>query len=164
RGVDGNHPGPRLADGQRGHDGRGLPDRLGHLPRGLREARLLVPHPRGLGRRGPLPRVHVHAPRRDLGHGDDAEACRGPPAETVGLAALRHPERPRPERHRRGPGAKDLSAAAAYVLLTVVVLWPLSASPARLVVPNDDTYGNAWAMAWVDHQLAADPRHLFAAN
>lgn len=32
------------------------------------------------------------------------------------------------------------------------------------MVPNEDVYGNAWAMAWVVHQLGTDPLHLYDAN
>lgn len=31
-------------------------------------------------------------------------------------------------------------------------------------MPNEDVYGNAWAMAWVVHQLGADPLRLYDAN
>jgi hypothetical protein len=55
-------------------------------------------------------------------------------------------------------------ALAVYGVLTGVVLWPLPAAPARLVIPNDDMYGNVWAMAWVARQAVRDPVHLFAAN
>ncbi|HEX6739585.1 MAG TPA: hypothetical protein VF310_15000 [Vicinamibacteria bacterium] len=55
-------------------------------------------------------------------------------------------------------------AFAAYALLTAAALWPLPAAPARLVIPNDDMYGNVYAMAWVAHQAVRDPLHLFAAN
>src|SRR6185436_15141311 len=37
----------------------------------LRNQRLLVPHSRSLGHHRQLPRLHVHAARRHLGHGND---------------------------------------------------------------------------------------------
>ena len=57
-----------------------------------------------------------------------------------------------------------LAALAGYCALTIVVLWPLARAPHRLVIPNDDTYGNVWVMAWVVHQAVRDPLHLFAGN
>ncbi len=75
-GVDGHHLRPRGPHAGRRHEGRGLPDGLGRLPRHVRDEGLLVPDARGLGRDRPLPRLDVHAPRRDLGYGDDAPARR----------------------------------------------------------------------------------------
>jgi hypothetical protein len=46
----------------------------------------------------------------------------------------------------------------------MLALWPFSLAPGRLVIPNDDTYGNVWTMAWVARQAVRDPLHLFAAN
>jgi hypothetical protein len=51
-----------------------------------------------------------------------------------------------------------------YALITAAVFWPLVRDPAHVLIPNDDVYGNAWAMAWLVHQAAADPLHLFDAN
>jgi len=59
------------------------------------------------------------------------------------------------------------SAVGAFLLygaLTAAVLWPLVRDPAHTLIPNDDVYGNAWAMAWVVHQAARSPLHLFDAN
>ena len=57
-----------------------------------------------------------------------------------------------------------LSALAAYGALTVAALWPFTGAPGQRVIPNDDTYGNVWAMTWVARQAVRDPLHLFAAN
>lgn len=53
---------------------------------------------------------------------------------------------------------------ASHVALTLVLLAPLALRPASLVVPNEDVYGNAWAIRWVVHQLGSDPWHLYDAN
>jgi hypothetical protein len=63
------------------------------------------------------------------------------------------------------PGRRHAAlACAAYAALTAAALWPLPAAPARLVIPNDDMYGNVYAMAWVARQAVRDPLHLFSAN
>ncbi len=46
----------------------------GHLSRELRNQRLLVPYSGSVGHHGKLPRFHVHAACRDLGHGNDCAA------------------------------------------------------------------------------------------
>jgi hypothetical protein len=58
-----------------------------------------------------------------------------------------------------------LAALAVYALLAVVHTWPLATDPAHLS-RNDsgDALLNAWAIAWVAHQLPRDPVHLFDAN
>ena len=57
------------------------------------------------------------------------------------------------------------SALAVFALLAVVHTWPLASNPAHLS-RNDtaDTLLNTWTLAWVDHQVVHDPRHLFDAN
>ena len=49
-------------------------------------------------------------------------------------------------------------------MTTAAVFWPLARDPAHVLIPNDDVYGNAWAMAWLVHQAALSPQHLFEAN
>lgn len=52
-----------------------------------------------------------------------------------------------------------------FVALSVVHTWPLASAPGTLSrVDNGDMLLNAWAMAWVAHQLPRDPLHLFDAN
>jgi hypothetical protein len=47
----------------------------------------------------------------------------------------------------------------------VVHTWPLASAPGTLArLDNADTALNAWAIAWVAHQLPRDPSHLFDAN
>jgi hypothetical protein len=55
-------------------------------------------------------------------------------------------------------------AFLAYSAVTVAVLWPLAMAPGARAIRNADTYGNAWALAWVVHQAVRDPLHLFDAN
>jgi hypothetical protein len=62
---------------------------------------------------------------------------------------------------------RDRAAVAAvllYCTLTAAAFWPLARGPAHTLIPNDDVYGNAWAMAWVVHQAVRSPLHLFDAN
>ena len=75
------------------------------------------------------------------------------------------PEAPREFARPSSAAAPRLAALAAFVLLTVVHLWPLASNPAHLS-RNDsgDTLLNTWAIAWVAHQLPRDPVHLFNAN
>lgn len=60
--------------------------------------------------------------------------------------------------------ADAVLAFAVYAGITVAVFWPLAVAPARVGLPNPDTYGNTWAMAWVVHQARVDPLHLYHAN
>lgn len=62
---------------------------------------------------------------------------------------------------RTGPVA---GACVLYCALTAAVFWPLVRDPTGTLVPNDDVYGNAWAMAWVVHQATRSPLDLFQAN
>jgi hypothetical protein len=48
--------------------------------------------------------------------------------------------------------------------LTVVMTWPQAYRMTTHVNDRGDPLLNAWAMAWVAHQLPRDPRHLFDAN
>ena len=63
------------------------------------------------------------------------------------------------------PGiAPDLAALGFFLVVTCFYLWPLPVQMASLVIPNEDVYGNSWAMAWVVHQLGRAPLDLFDAN
>ena len=56
-------------------------------------------------------------------------------------------------------------AFLGFVLLAVLHTWPLASSPAALSRnDNGDTILNEWTIAWVQHQVVRDPRHLFDAN
>ena len=64
-------------------------------------------------------------------------------------------------RQYRWPAA----ALALFTALTVVHLWPMAAAPG-VWSRNDapDYVLHEWIMAWVAHQIVADPLHLFDAN
>jgi hypothetical protein len=56
-------------------------------------------------------------------------------------------------------------ALAVCVLLAVAHTWPMALDPAtHSRNDNGDTQLNEWIMAWVLHQLAHDPLHLFDGN
>lgn len=58
-----------------------------------------------------------------------------------------------------------VGALALFVALAVVHLWPLASAPGTLSRnDNDDTILHEWIMAWVAHQVVANPLHLFDAN
>ncbi len=58
-----------------------------------------------------------------------------------------------------------LATFALFAALAVIHTWPLASDPARLSRnDNSDTMLNEWIIAWVPHQLARDPIHLFDAN
>lgn len=59
---------------------------------------------------------------------------------------------------------RTLVAFGAYVLLGIVLTWPLARQPATHGIPNADVLGNAWAMAWVVHQAGTDPARIADAN
>ena len=57
------------------------------------------------------------------------------------------------------------AAFAGFALLTIIHTWPLAASPATWSrYDNSDAMLNEWAIAWVGHQIANDPLHLFDGN
>jgi len=58
-----------------------------------------------------------------------------------------------------------LASLALFVLLAVLHTWPLATAPGRLS-RNDtaDTVHKEWIIAWVAHQLANDPWHLYDTN
>ena len=67
---------------------------------------------------------------------------------------------------KQGSGLKaPIASLALFVLLAVVHTWPLATDPGRLS-RNDsgDTVHQEWILAWVAHQLAHDPLHLFDSN
>lgn len=62
-------------------------------------------------------------------------------------------------------GRHRLPALALFVSLAALHTWPLVTDLAHLSRnDNADTLLNEWTLAWVAHQLANDPVHLFDAN
>ena len=57
-----------------------------------------------------------------------------------------------------------LLATALFLALATVHTWSLATGPAHLSFLNDDEWLNAWALAWIAHQIPRDPVHLFDAN
>jgi len=70
----------------------------------------------------------------------------------------------------REPGGSISVGAAVTMLalfagLTIVHLWPLATAPGTLSRnDNGDFVLHEWIMAWVAHQVVANPLHLFDAN
>jgi uncharacterized membrane protein len=61
--------------------------------------------------------------------------------------------------------AQRSGAAVLCLLLAIVHTWPLALDLAHLSRnDNGDAQLNEWILAWVAHQLARDPIHLFEAN
>jgi hypothetical protein len=52
-----------------------------------------------------------------------------------------------------------------FIVLAVVHTWPLASAPGTLSRnDNGDAILHEWILAWVAHQIVADPLHLFDAN
>jgi hypothetical protein len=63
------------------------------------------------------------------------------------------------------PRRPTLAALLLFAALAVVHTWPIASAPGRLGRNSTaDTKLNQWTMAWVAHQMAHDPLHLFDAN
>lgn len=63
----------------------------------------------------------------------------------------------------RLPRVSGWTATGVFMLLTIVFTWPQAIH--WLSVPDFiDTYFSMWRIAWIAHQLPADPRHLFDTN
>ena len=56
-----------------------------------------------------------------------------------------------------------LPAGALFLVLAAIHTWSLATGP-HLSFQNDDEWLNAWAVAWIAHQIPRDPLHLFDAN
>ena len=54
--------------------------------------------------------------------------------------------------------------AALFVILAVANSFPLALHPSSQIGQHGDALFSVWRLAWVAHQLRADPRHLFEAN
>ena len=53
---------------------------------------------------------------------------------------------------------------AAIITLTLVMTWPLGRITDAVIPASDDAHFSIWRLAWIAHQLPADPAHLFDAN
>jgi hypothetical protein len=62
-------------------------------------------------------------------------------------------------------GRPRLATFAIFAILAVMHTWPLATDPGHLSRnDNADTVLNEWTIAWVAHQVATSPLHLFDAN
>jgi hypothetical protein len=57
-----------------------------------------------------------------------------------------------------------LVVGAFFSALAVANSWPLALSPSTQIGAHGDAYFSVWRLAWVAHQLRADPAGLFDAN
>lgn len=53
---------------------------------------------------------------------------------------------------------------AFFTALAVVNSYPLAFKPGSVIGEHGDALFSVWRLAWVAHQITADPRHLFDAN
>ena len=53
---------------------------------------------------------------------------------------------------------------AASIAIAIIMTWPLGRVTDAVIPASDDVHFSIWRLAWVAHQLPADPRHLFDAN
>src|SRR5688500_11369852 len=73
---------------------------------------------------------------------------------------------PTPEaRPRAGEVRRAAAAAILYLLITLVLAYPLALHPRSSVMPGDpDTDLFMWTLAWNTHALVTDPLSVFDAN
>src|SRR5580765_564614 len=55
-------------------------------------------------------------------------------------------------------------AIAFFTLVAIANSFPLILHPGTSIGQHGDAYFSVWRLAWVAHQLRADPWHLFDAN
>ncbi|MXZ70666.1 MAG: hypothetical protein F4Z04_04035 [Acidobacteria bacterium] len=63
---------------------------------------------------------------------------------------------------RWGPGTQFWCAGGCFLLLAVFHTWPLATG--TVSPTHDDVWLNAWAVAWIAHQIPRNPLQLFDAN
>ncbi len=51
-----------------------------------------------------------------------------------------------------------------FTLFTILMLWPLARQVGDAAVDHGDPLYDIWSMRWVQHQILADPAHLWDAN
>ncbi len=61
-------------------------------------------------------------------------------------------------------GLRYLAVTAVSLALVVVMTWPLGRLAPPIIPASDDANFSIWRLAWIAHQLPADPAHLFDAN
>ena len=60
--------------------------------------------------------------------------------------------------------ARIARAIAFFTLVAIVNSFPLILHPGTSIGQHGDSYFSVWRLAWVAHQLRADPWHLFDGN
>ena len=70
--------------------------------------------------------------------------------------------RPLLNQMRWGPAAQFWCAGGCFLLLAVFHTWPLATG--TVSPTHDDVWLNAWAVAWIAHQIPRNPLQLFDAN
>src|SRR4026208_1665243 len=56
------------------------------------------------------------------------------------------------------------SASALFALLIIINTLPLILQPGSSIGQPGDSYFSVWRLAWIAHQVHADPWHLFDGN
>jgi hypothetical protein len=64
----------------------------------------------------------------------------------------------------RSRTTRFLAALAFFVALTLVNTWQVAGDPNGRIGQHGDAFFSVWRVAWVAHQLRADPVHLFDGN
>lgn len=59
---------------------------------------------------------------------------------------------------------RGLGIAGLFCLLTIAFTWPQTTRLGTDVINHQDSYFSIWRLAWIAHQLVADPRNLFEGN
>lgn len=60
--------------------------------------------------------------------------------------------------------ARIIWATAFFTLVAIANSFPLILHPGTSIGQHGDSYFSVWRLAWVAHQVLADPRHLFDGN
>ena len=61
-------------------------------------------------------------------------------------------------------GLRYLTVTAVSVVLVVAMTWPLGRLAPPIIPASDDANFSIWRLAWIAHQLPADPARIFDAN
>lgn len=88
--------------------------------------------------------------------------------EQAAEAAPRRADQPNPPPPPQFPARRGAARypllVIGFMLLTILMLWPLAHQAGSAVVDQGDPLYDIWSMRWVQHQLSTDPAHLWDAN
>src|SRR6185436_2485341 len=62
------------------------------------------------------------------------------------------------------PWLRRLAISTLFILLTVVMTWPMALHLVARSVDHFDIYFNLWRLQWIHHALTTSPTHLFDGN